>query len=58
MNALTDLTAKIGGTADLTLFTALTIHFFLQLGTGELPKQVFLFLSVSVLILFLSQYPR
>jgi P-type Ca2+ transporter type 2C len=35
LNYLAELIAKIGSAAGLTLFTALMIRFFVQLGTGE-----------------------
>jgi len=35
LNDLAELIAKIGGIAGLTLFTALMIRFFVQLGTGD-----------------------
>jgi len=35
MDDLAEFTTKIGGIACLTLFTALMIRFFVQLGTGQ-----------------------
>jgi len=35
LNDLAELIAKIGGVAGLTLFSALMIRFFVQLGTGD-----------------------
>jgi hypothetical protein len=54
LNDLAELIAKIGGFAGLILFIALMIRFFVQLGTGEPVRLVFLLVDyVFTLILFL-----
>ena len=49
LNDLAELIAKIGGIAGLTLFAALMIRFFVQLGTGEPVRYAFLFSSPQYL---------
>ena len=47
LNNLAELITKIGGIAGLTLFIALMIHFFVQLGAGD-PVRYVLILFVAL----------
>lgn len=42
LNILAELIAKVGSVAGLVLFGALMIRFFVQLGTDNPPRSVFL----------------